>query len=92
MKKSDNEIIMIGRCMVAGCKHTVRKTLYEIKNAPEQWNDFRCLEHDKHPLKFRELKATLNADHVCDSRCTNARGHNCECSCGGANHGLMFAI
>lgn len=23
----------------------------------------------------------------CDARCTNARGPNCECSCGGANHG-----
>lgn len=23
----------------------------------------------------------------CDSRCTHATGPNCECSCGGANHG-----
>ena len=23
----------------------------------------------------------------CDSRCTGATGHNCECSCGGSNHG-----
>ena len=26
--------------------------------------------------------------HKCDARCMNARGHNCECSCGGANHGI----
>jgi hypothetical protein len=25
--------------------------------------------------------------HQCDDRCTHARGHKCECSCGGANHG-----
>lgn len=25
--------------------------------------------------------------HKCDARCTNAKGHKCECSCGGANHG-----
>jgi hypothetical protein len=25
--------------------------------------------------------------HKCDARCTNAKGHNCECSCGGKNHG-----
>jgi hypothetical protein len=25
--------------------------------------------------------------HVCDGRCLNAKGHNCECSCGGKNHG-----
>lgn len=23
----------------------------------------------------------------CDERCTGARGPNCDCSCGGANHG-----
>lgn len=28
--------------------------------------------------------------HVCDARCMNAKGHNCECSCGGANHGKGF--
>jgi len=26
--------------------------------------------------------------HKCDARCMNARGHNCECSCGGKNHGI----
>ena len=26
--------------------------------------------------------------HKCDARCMNAKGHNCECSCGGANHGI----
>ena len=26
--------------------------------------------------------------HKCDARCMNARGHDCECSCGGANHGI----
>jgi hypothetical protein len=24
----------------------------------------------------------------CDRRCTGAKGHNCECSCGGTNHGI----
>lgn len=26
--------------------------------------------------------------HKCDGRCLHAKGRNCECSCGGANHGL----
>jgi hypothetical protein len=30
-------------------------------------------------------------DHVCDVRCTEAKGHKCECSCGGANHGAGHA-
>ncbi len=25
--------------------------------------------------------------HKCDDRCVSAKGHKCECSCGGANHG-----
>lgn len=27
--------------------------------------------------------------HKCDARCTNAKGHVCECSCGGKNHGSL---
>lgn len=25
--------------------------------------------------------------HKCDARCRNAKGHDCECSCGGQFHG-----
>jgi len=25
--------------------------------------------------------------HKCDARCRNAKGHSCECSCGGQYHG-----
>ena len=25
--------------------------------------------------------------HKCDGRCVNAKGHDCECACGGHNHG-----
>lgn len=31
-------------------------------------------------------------DHVCDARCTSAKGPNCECSCGGKNHGRDYEI
>ena len=27
------------------------------------------------------------SEHVCGALCTNATGPNCECSCGGKNHG-----
>jgi hypothetical protein len=26
--------------------------------------------------------------HKCDARCQHAKGHECECSCGGKNHGI----
>ncbi len=28
--------------------------------------------------------------HKCDGRCLNAKGGNCECECGGKNHGAGF--
>lgn len=37
-------------------------------------------------LRFETIKAKIT-DHKCDARCLNAKGGNCECSCGGANHG-----
>lgn len=33
-----------------------------------------------------EFKKT-RAPRKCDARCLNARGHDCECACGGVNHG-----
>ncbi len=37
-----------------------------------------------------ELKGRVVPEVPCDSRCTGARGHNCDCSCGGANHGSSW--
>lgn len=31
------------------------------------------------------------ADRKCDARCTSANGHDCECQCGGKNHGADHA-
>jgi hypothetical protein len=43
-------------------------------------------------LRFDILKGHKNAAVPCDARCTGARGHNCECQCGGKNHGQQNAI
>lgn len=40
---------------------------------------------------MRPIKGTYSEDHKCDSRCLNARGWKCTCSCGGANHGRGYA-
>lgn len=36
----------------------------------------------------REIIGTFKAGVKCDARCQGAIGHDCECSCGGANHGI----
>jgi hypothetical protein len=51
----------------------------------------RCTNgHRWFPLKA--VKGTFSAEHQCDSRCLNAKGHSCTCSCGGANHGRGHAV
>lgn len=37
-------------------------------------------------LRVEFIKATVTA-HKCDARCTHAKGHVCDCSCGGKYHG-----
>ena len=34
------------------------------------------------------IRGRYSAVHACDARCIYAKGPNCECSCGGANHGV----
>jgi hypothetical protein len=34
------------------------------------------------------VKGTYDADITCGSRCIAATGHDCECQCGGQNHGI----
>jgi hypothetical protein len=46
----------------------------------------RCTNRHKVFL-CKPVQGTYSADHQCDSRCLNARGWKCTCSCGGANHG-----
>lgn len=29
----------------------------------------------------------ITTDHVCSAKCMGSKGHVCECSCGGKNHG-----
>jgi hypothetical protein len=45
-----------------------------------------CAKH-KWQLRFKAINGRYVEGHVCDSRCMNAIGPNCDCSCGGANHG-----
>lgn len=37
-------------------------------------------------VRFRQPKG--GQYHPCDTRCTHAKGDECSCACGGANHGI----
>jgi hypothetical protein len=38
-------------------------------------------------MDYGILAGRVNPDHKCNGVCVNARGPQCDCSCGGANHG-----
>lgn len=42
-------------------------------------------------MVYGGLVAIKNERVKCDARCTSARGHTCECSCGGKNHGADWS-
>lgn len=43
--------------------------------------------HGRRVVYLRRIRATINKGVRCGARCTHAVGHECECSCGGRNHG-----
>src|SRR5436190_21840679 len=48
----------------------------------------RCESCGQWHFAERMIERPSNAsNHACSGKCRNATGHNCECSCGGANHG-----
>jgi len=49
-----------------------------------------CVAH-RYPLRWQPIEGRTNPDHKCDARCIHARGPNCDCSCGGANHGAAYS-
>jgi hypothetical protein len=50
----------------------------------------RCPNRHK-VFVLKGIKGTYSAEHKCDARCLNAKGHSCTCSCGGMNHGRGHA-
>jgi hypothetical protein len=98
----------IGRCTAKGCSVTMHVTMpsflvtrYDYFNKPfkkamprlpyQIIGELFCATH-KRRIEFKQVKGTFSPEHVCDARCLCAKGNNCECSCGGANHGKHYAI
>ena len=52
-------------------------------------NDYVICSECRNTMSSAMVRGT-KTDHVCDERCTEAKGSKCECSCGGANHGKSY--
>lgn len=91
----------LGRCKEDGCDYVIFATGEDVQ-AAESFRDVqagrgvyrvgnngcfaRCANRHR-VFACKLVKGTYSKDHACDSRCLNARGWSCTCSCGGANHG-----
>lgn len=96
----------LGRCGYKDCDYALFATSDDIKVADDfrgvkagmapvrvgNGHVFgRCTNGHKF-FRLNPIKGTYSPDHKCDARCLNAKGHNCTCSCGGANHGAGHAV
>lgn len=49
----------------------------------------RCPKNHK-TFRLYVIQGKYNPNHKCDDRCRFAKGHDCTCACGGANHGRGY--
>jgi hypothetical protein len=76
------EILSIVESHVATCPKTeIRLQFLGGNRAEAAYNILTCT------WKISQVRGTFKAEVKCDGRCTHAKGSNCECSCGGKNHG-----
>jgi hypothetical protein len=43
-------------------------------------------------LKLEAVRGVYNPGKECNTKCLAAIGHDCECRCGGKNHGSSFTV
>jgi hypothetical protein len=72
----------IGRC--PACRAHAR---VEAGTTVEMWNGKPAVRCACGVTMTAKLLKGVVTDHECDARCMSSKGHVCECSCGGANHG-----
>jgi len=69
-----------------------RRTINQAgRMLPNQWlpasEDGWCPSCGERAWSAQRIEGFKVDTVPCDSRCTEAKGHKCDCSCGGANHG-----
>ena len=99
MSTNKTDLPVMGRCK--DCDYTLFSDVHDIRSA-DTLNDvvagaaYRMSDHgnylarcpNRHKVfRLNRIKGTFSEDFNCDSRCLNAKGNECTCSCGGMNHG-----
>ncbi len=53
--------------------------------------DFGCPRCNAPSWNSKKIEGLVTGTR-CDARCEGAKGHMCECACGGENHGKGFIV
>lgn len=88
---------VIGKCKKCG---TVKRAQVQATHVdyvlPPEYQATMKRQRYIHPLLVcecgaaivaKEINGKYNPNKQCNPRCMGATGHQCECSCGGENHG-----
>lgn len=51
-----------------------------------------CSGGETRTIKLTRVKGVYNPGRECNAKCLSAIGHDCECRCGGKNHGAGFSV
>lgn len=89
---TQTEVRYIGQCAprFGGCGQRLAVTTTTDQSS-EKWVTCPAEGCGKR-ARLRKVEGQYNPDRKCDSRCTGAKGHECSCACGGANHGADWGI
>lgn len=77
------------RTWICRCRACKAHRRVEAGTEVEMWNGKPCVrcECGAGTMVAKPLQGRVT-DHECNARCMASKGHVCECSCGGANHGV----
>ena len=76
------------RTWIARCPACKAHSRIESGETVSMWNrrpDVKC--ECGRTMTAQLLRGFVNHAHQCGARCLSSKGHVCECSCCGANHG-----
>ena len=74
------------RTWIARCSCKAHRRI-EKGTTVKMWNAKPSVRCDCGKSMAAKLLRGTTSDHACGARCMGSKGHVCECSCGGANHG-----
>lgn len=77
----------------ATCPNTLKRIAFRASGSSDVVKR-AAAAHDIITADYRvaQVRGTYHADVRCNGRCTHAKGGDCQCECGGRNHGTGLVM